>query len=220
MPLRACTSRIFRCSSKPARPSFLVLFSFWRGLRRDPLAGSPPLLMLKSGPASARGGRGDVYFYNADTDASMVEHPLEAQYRQMYTEAKMGAGGRVGSAQDDFDPDEAVPISHQEVCSPTSSSLLLRSSSLLFAGGRSWWSQQAANLDRGLGLDPGPALWLDAELPFGGAALTAGWLERCLALPHPLTYFSQVDMRCPRYTSVNSPVPKRPGSPNRSTQID
>ena len=57
-----------------------------------------------------------MYFYNADTDESMVEHPLEVQYRQMYTEAKMGAGGRGGGGEDDdFDPEEAVPISHQEV---------------------------------------------------------------------------------------------------------
>lgn len=84
--------------------------------------------------------RGDVYFYNSETDESTVDHPLEGQYRQMYMaekrkqleeeqeqehqreidELRQSPGGRSMRGGDDTfdggsgDP-RAVPISHQEV---------------------------------------------------------------------------------------------------------
>jgi hypothetical protein len=64
----------------------------------------------------AFGGRGDIYFYNADTDESTVEHPLEVQYRQMFQEAKLSLRGD-GQEElgDESDPAVTVPITRQEV---------------------------------------------------------------------------------------------------------
>ena len=73
--------------------------------------------------------RGDVYFYNAETDESVVEHPLEAQYRAMVEDEKRkrltGAQDRAadshggwsegGGAADLDDSESAVPIAHSEV---------------------------------------------------------------------------------------------------------
>ena len=73
--------------------------------------------------------RGDVYFYNSETDESVVEHPLEAQYRAMVEEEKRkrltgaqdrgggshGGWSEGGGAAEQDDSDRAVPIAHSEV---------------------------------------------------------------------------------------------------------
>jgi len=74
--------------------------------------------------------RGDVYFYNSETDESVVEHPLEAQYRAMVEEEKRkvltgahdtaagdshGGWSAGGGAADLDDSERAVPIAHSEV---------------------------------------------------------------------------------------------------------
>jgi centrosomal protein CEP164 len=75
--------------------------------------------------------RGDVYFYNAETDESVVEHPLEEKYRAMVEDEKRkrltGAQDRAaappshggwsegGGAADLDDSESAVPIAHSEV---------------------------------------------------------------------------------------------------------
>jgi hypothetical protein len=123
-------------------------------MRFGPLARPPTGPSTHVETLTRLGGRGDVYFYNADTDESMVEHPLEVQYRQMYTEAKLGAGGRLQSGGSEFDPNEAVPISHQEVQPqqlPPPARVAPR------GRGRAWWSQTPPPPV------PRPALWLDVE---------------------------------------------------------
>ena len=70
--------------------------------------------------------RGDVYFYNAETDESVVEHPLEAQYRAIVEEEKRklladaqdashGGWSEGGGAADLGEAERAVPIAHSEV---------------------------------------------------------------------------------------------------------
>jgi centrosomal protein CEP164 len=69
--------------------------------------------------------RGDVYFYNNETDESVVEHPLEAQYREIVHgekrkrgEERHGSHGgwtEGGGAADLDDSERAVPIAHSEV---------------------------------------------------------------------------------------------------------